>query len=96
MKNIKQYLDLLMEEGLVVSYNHMSYGSGDAKEDTLFLCKGAAFKKDYLLEALQRGAVAYVSEQYYGTEEEVPYIRVKSMRKAMPVLAKAFYGNPDE
>ena len=81
MKNIKQYLDLLMEEGLVVSYNlyqkakspiyHMTYGSGDAKEDTLFLCKGAAFKKDYLLEALQRGAVAYVSEQYYGTEEEV-------------------------
>ncbi|MEY8427656.1 UDP-N-acetylmuramyl-tripeptide synthetase [Lachnospiraceae bacterium 46-15] len=106
MKNIKQYLDLLMEEGLVVSYNlyqkgkspiyHMTYGSGDAKEDTLFLCKGAAFKKDYLMEALQRGAVAYVSEQYYDTEEEVPYIRVKSMRKAMPVLAKAFYGNPDE
>ena len=104
--NVEQYLDLLMKEGLVVSYclyrqekaavNHMTYASGDVKADTLFLCKGAAFKKEYLLDALRRGAVAYVSEEYYEMEEDVPYILVKSMRKAMPVLAKAFYGSPDE
>lgn len=104
--NVKQYLELLKNEGLVLSYNlhqqertgihYMTYASGDVKADTMFLCKGAAFKKEYLLDAIQRGAVAYVSEKYYETEADVPYILVKSMRKAMPVLAKAFYQNPDE
>lgn len=106
MMNVKQYLELLKNEGLVLSYNlcqqegaeihHMTYASGDVKASTMFLCKGAGFKREYLLDAMQRGAVAYVSEKYYEVDENVPYILVKSMRKAMPVLAKAFYESPDE
>ena len=106
MKHIKQYLNLLMEEGLVLSYClyekenekvcHMTYDSKEAEAGSMFLCKGAGFKKEYLMEALQRGAAVYVSEEYYETEGEVPYILVKSMRKAMPVLAKAFYRKADE
>lgn len=106
METIKQYLELLRKEGLVVSdclygceeriIRQMTYASGDVGEDTLFLCKGAAFKKEYLEEALEKGAVAYVSEQYYETGREVPCILVSSMRKAMPVLAKVFYRQPDE
>lgn len=104
--NVTQYLELLKNEGLVLSYNlyqqgradisHMTYASGAVKEGTMFLCKGAGFKKEYLLDAVQRGAAAYVSETHYEMEKEVPYILVRSMRKAMPVLAKAFYGRPDE
>lgn len=104
--NIKQYLDLLKNEGLVLSYqlfrkerteiHHMTYASGDVEPGGMFLCKGASFKREYLLDALQRGAAVYVSEKDYEVGGEVPYILVKSMRKAMPVLARAFYGRPDE
>ena len=106
MRTLKQYLEILKKEGLVESYclydredtliQHMTYASGDAKKDTMFICKGATFKKEYLADAFTRGAVGYVSEEYFEMEGEIPYIMVKSMRKAMPVLAKAFYDQPDE
>ncbi len=106
MRELKNYLELLRKEGLVVSYclygkeekliQHMTYTSKEAEQDTLFLCKGASFKKEYLEEALEKGTVGYISEEYYELDAEVPYIMVTSMRKAMPVLAKTFYEKPDE
>ena len=35
---------------------------------TLFICKGAKFKEDYLRQAMERGAFAYVSETAYPAE----------------------------
>lgn len=104
MENIKKYLDLLAENELLTSYDlfdkeetlveHLTYASGDAKAGTLFICKGNAFKEEYLVDALSKGAIAYISEQKY--EVENPYILVSDIRKAMPLLAKMFYENPDE
>lgn len=106
MRRLREYLELLKKEGLVTGYRlyrkdaiiirHLGYASQEARQNTLFLCKGAAFKREYLTEAMQRGAAAYVSEKNYELEGDVPFIIVKSMRKAMAVLAKAFYEEPDE
>ena len=103
---LREYLDLLRAEGLVeesslqnaggTELTHLTYASGQAVPGTLFLCKGAAFKEAYLMEAIQRGAAAYVSERCYETCGQVPHIIVNNMRKAMAVLAKKFYGAPDE
>ena len=61
--------------------------------DTLFLCKGAGFKPEYLLDALSKGAFAYVSEREY-PEAPAPCIKVTDIRAAMGLLADLAYGHP--
>lgn len=70
--------------------NYLTFDSKRVVEGTLFICKGAAFKAEYLEEAIRRGATCYVSEKAYETEVEVPYLLVDDIRKAMPILAEAF------
>ena len=62
----------------------------------MFICKGAAFKLAYLREAVDRGAVCYISEKTFDLERQVPYILVKDIREAMSVLANFFYNRPWE
>ena len=52
---------------------------------TLFVCKGAAFKREYLVGAIGAGAVAYVSETDYGVD--VPCLLVDDIRRTLAVLA---------
>ena len=59
---------------------------------SLFLCKGAAFKAEYLAEALRRGAFAYVSDTPYPLP--APCIRVTDIRRAMGLLADRAWGHP--
>lgn len=61
--------------------------------ETLFFCKGVRFKAQYLADAAARGACAYVSEVPY--EVDLPYLLVHDVRRAMPLVARAFYGEPD-
>lgn len=61
---------------------------------TLFICKGAAFKPQYLLDALRKGACAYVSERVYPEAGAAPCILVRDIRKSMALLADRAYGHP--
>ena len=100
------YVDLMKEREMLAEYNLygkdetvialLTYNSKEVVPDTMFICKGAAFKAEYLKESVQKGAVCYISEQKYDLEEDVPYIIVKDIRKAMSVLANYFYNNPWE
>jgi len=63
---------------------------------TLFICKGAHFKVDYLKEAIERGAIAYISEKKYDLEDEFPHLTVSDIRLAIPLLAETFYNHPQE
>lgn len=76
-----------------VNIQNLTYDSKEVTENTLFICKGAAFKEEYLKEALQKGAIGYVSEKRYETCEGVPYMIVDDIRKAMPVLADKFFNS---
>ena len=73
--------------------NSITYNSKEAGEGTLFVCKGAHFKEQYLEDTIAAGAVCYVSEKEYGRgSEKCPEILVSDIRVAMPVIAETFYG----
>ena len=75
------------EKNLDIKY--ISYDSRDLKKDNLFVCKGVEFKKEYLLDSIDKGTIAYVSEIDY--EVDIPKIIVTDARKAMAVVGKVFY-----
>lgn len=74
----------------------VTFNSQDVEKNNLFICKGLNFKEDYLKEALKKGAIGYISEKEYDLEEDVPYILVTDIRKAMAPLASIFYNNPQD
>ena len=58
---IKQVVEILKQDGILTEvscpdemldhpFDYLSYSSSDVKENTFFICKGAAFKEEYLLE----------------------------------------------
>ena len=71
----------------------VSCDSQEAAEGTLFLCKGAHFKPQYLIDAAARGAFCYVSETVY-PEASIPCIRVTDVRRAMALMANFYYNDP--
>ena len=71
----------------------LTYNSKEVTPGTLFICKGAAFKEDYLGDAAASGAVAYVSEVLYHNVD-IPAILVTDIRRAMPYLADLYFGSP--
>lgn len=100
---MKSYVDFMQQQDNLLESNlyrkdeqiieHLTYDSKDVKKNTLFICKGAAFKKDYLIEAIKQGAICYISEKKYELDDEVPYIIVNDIRKAMPMLGNIFYNS---
>ena len=71
----------------------VSCNSREAVPGTLFLCKGAPFKADYLADAARRGAFAYVSETVF-PGVSLPCVLVRDMRRAMAPLAAKYYNDP--
>lgn len=101
---LRQYTDLLRQESLLLGdipqeldletpVTLVSCDSGQVTAGTLFICKGANFREEYLLEAADRGAFCYVSEQVY-PKAPIPCILVREIRIAMEKLAALFYNNP--
>ena len=73
----------------------VSYNSKEVVPGTLFICKGAHFKPEYLNQAAQKGAFAYVSETPY-PGVELPCIPVSDMRRALAPLAVKYYNDPSQ
>lgn len=71
----------------------VSYDSREVVPGTLFLCKGAHFKGEFLQMARDRGAAAYVSEQPY-PEVDLPCLQVSDMRRTIAPLADLFFDHP--
>ncbi len=97
--NLFDILAVLKNEKLIISHScenicvsGITYNSKEVKKDYLFICKGATFKKDYLLQAIDKGATVYVSETDY--KVSIPCIVVTDIRKAMAYCASCFYGYP--
>lgn len=102
MKPLSAYIDLLNEEGLIHSTSvaetqkdmgitYISYNSLDVKPGTLFICKGLNFKEEYLADAIEKGAVAYLAEKDIPCEKEIPHIVTNDMRKAMSSVSGFFF-----
>lgn len=106
---LSAYAELLAGAGVLVARpgaaveegTSVAFATDDSRavcSGTLFVCKGAAFKREYLLAALAAGAVAYVSEIDYEVDAElgrsVPFLQVNDIRDALGLLADAAYGHP--
>lgn len=107
MKKLSEYLNMLAESGLWTKDNSdsadfhaeirdVSYNSLEARQGTLFICKGANFKPEYLKDALQKGAAAFVCEEGSAvatacdTDETlhgIPHIFVNNIRRAISKIS---------
>lgn len=102
--SIYDFASMLGELGLVssssldnggdVPVGYISYDSHNVKTNTLFVCKGAHLKDEYLKTALENGAVGYVAERVHDDVSGVPYIIVSDMRKTLAAMADYYYGSP--
>lgn len=102
---LKEYIEVLKENDLIYELidvdellekevNHFSYNSNDIIEDTMFICKGAAFKEEYLKSSIEKGVFVYVSESIYNVD--CPCILVNNIRDSLAILSKMYFNNPDE
>ncbi|MBD7894154.1 UDP-N-acetylmuramyl-tripeptide synthetase [Limosilactobacillus sp. Sa3CUN2] len=79
----------------------LSYDSRKISDGTLFFCKGLKFNPEYLASAIEKGATAAISELVYTDKldqqaQSTPQIIVTDVQKSMAVIARHFYGCPDE
>lgn len=103
-KTLNQILGLLKENNLIISSvinqadetKEISSITDNSKEvlvNTLFVCKGAHFKKSYLEDAVKKGAICYVSDNKELTDDNSNNILVNDIRKAMALLGNFYYEN---
>ncbi|MBR0153490.1 MAG: UDP-N-acetylmuramoyl-L-alanyl-D-glutamate--2,6-diaminopimelate ligase [Lachnospiraceae bacterium] len=98
MHLVSEYARLLSKEGMLAQactgadpeIRYLTYDSRAVVPGTMFICKGAAFKEQYLKDALEKGAVCYASEKAYEAGAGASCLLVKDIRRAMPVLAEAY------
>ncbi len=99
-RTVKEVLDCLNAAGLlsVVSLGALSYGTPlvditfdnrTARAGSLFVCKGKAFREEYLFGAFENGAVLYIADHMI--TESLPYLLVTDIRLAMSKLAALFF-----
>ena len=66
--------------------------SRKAAEGTMFICKGATFREEYLQEAARRGASSYISEFSYEAGHALTGLIVTDIRKAMAAASAVYFG----
>lgn len=99
MERLQAFIDLFEKNSILVEHDckenvqveNISYNSREITENTLFFCKGAHFKEQFLHDAISRGAVAYVSEKKYDVDASC--ILVSDIRKSLYLSANFFYDN---
>lgn len=96
------YIQLLQKKNLLISAAGapltrqvalVSCDSRQVEPGTLFICKGAHFKEEFLQSALDQGAFVYLSEKPY-PGVDAPCIQVSDVRLAMALLADFYYNHP--
>lgn len=102
MKRIDEIAAVLRERGLLESMTGrrvkrqtavkwLTCDSRSVIEGTLFICKGAAFRPEYLQEAAEKGCIAYISEYPIETGRPVTGLIVNDIRAAMAVASAWFF-----
>ena len=96
------YIQLLQRKNLQLDFSgapltrEVALVSCDSRQvvpGTLFICKGAHFKVEFLQAAKEQGAFVYLSEKRYD-QVDLPCIQVSDVRLAMALLADFYYNHP--
>lgn len=85
-----------IQDNLTQRFENVSYDSQTVQPKSIFFCKGAEFRPTYVQEAKDKGAICYVAEQPYAEGNGMHALIVRNIRKAMALLAQAFYGYPQD
>ncbi|MDO4811487.1 MAG: UDP-N-acetylmuramyl-tripeptide synthetase [Eubacteriales bacterium] len=100
MKYTQELAELLKVHDLLaagdipsIAISGISNDSRQVKSGDLFICKGYAFKPEYLHMAAQRGAVCYMAQQPI-EGVSLPCLLVNDVRKAQSLAAIWFYDDP--
>lgn len=97
-----EYIQLLQRKNLLVSSvgapltREVALVSCDSREvipGTLFICKGAHFKAEFLRSAAEKGAFAYIADKPYDNVD-LPCLQVTDVRLTMALLADYYYNHP--
>ncbi len=83
-----------IEEGEAAADTELAWLTCDSRsvvKDTVFICKGAAFREEYLQDAADRGCIAYISERPISTKQKLWGFLVSDIRKAMAAASAAFF-----
>ena len=86
---VERMLQVSVDKDLVVE--NLCFDSRAVTTNTLFVCKGIGFKEAYIKSAKEKGAIAFVSEQKYNSDN---LILVKDIRRAMALLSNMFFSDP--
>ncbi|MFI3253976.1 MAG: UDP-N-acetylmuramyl-tripeptide synthetase [Eubacteriales bacterium] len=98
--NLQSFLtalgDVVTESSLDATKDiqNIAYDSQKVSQNTLFLCKGAAFKEAYLKQAQEKGATCYLSAVKY--DVDMDYILVSDIRLALGIAVCHFFGDLGE
>lgn len=98
----KDIVELLEKEGCVIKTSvyeknnntkieDITYDSRACVANSAFFVKGVNFKKEYVLDAVQNGAILVIAEKEY-EDIDVGLILVGDIRHAMAVIAEMFFG----
>ena len=105
---LEEYADMLEKEGLLISYDggyardagmdvqikDISYNSILCGEGTLFICKGANFKSQYLSDAIEKGDVGFVCSSDFDEIDRfknIPHLVVGDMRRAISKISAMYF-----
>lgn len=103
---VTDVINVLNEHHLLISspsscddatFTHITYSSTDVTPSTLLICKGA-FRDVYMADAASRGLAWYVADREFDCEfaGNAQALIVSDTRKALAVIAQAFYGHPEK
>ena len=98
-KQLSYYIEQLKKADQLISapgirdalVEYLTFDSRKVVPGTIFICKGAHFKEEFLQDSIDKGTICYVSEKEYDACDAAAII-VKDIRKTMSILALTYYG----
>lgn len=99
---LKEYIQILKDNNQLIKIidcdntletkvDKLSYSSNNVTEGTLFVCKGFGdnFKEEYLRDAINKGAFAYISEKKY--DVDIPCILIKNCFVSLSIVSDLYF-----
>ena len=87
-------LDTAHIDGVDTPFTNLTYDTRTVAPNTLLVCKGR-FRPEFLDGIEKRGLAAYVAESDLSSHTTKPGLIVNDARKALSLLAAAFYDHPE-
>lgn len=104
-KTLKTYIEKLNNAGILedssiddsllnTDIDCISYDNRSLHGNSIFVCKGLNFKDEYVVQAFENGAIAYVSEREIDGLQNC--IKVNNIRSAIYELTNLYFDSPQD